>query len=570
MNLSDQQADIVSAELSPLAVTACAGSGKTTTAVRRLMEMRTRLDDRHGRIALLSFSNVAVDTFKNDYIALVRTDGRHKQLRNVEIDTVDGFISSNVLRPHGHLVMGSDLCPYLVDGREPFLKNYTVWDGKRPRSTAEIQVSMKDGSFSFVVGRNTIITANTAIEAIRDLGKTGAYTHSSARYWVLQILREQPFVLRALVRRYPHVLVDEAQDLGSEHEAILRLMLDKGSQLSLIGDVNQGIYEFSGADGSFLADYAGEAGVIGKELKANYRSVPKIVEIANKLSGRSDQAIRTAPTTTNGAFFLPFEDDGKDTALRAFASVLNKAGIERRGGVVLCRSSDWANSWSGGEDAQGQGVVRMFAEAAIARDKTKNFHDAFKHGCTATVCLLAPEHGYLIGDLLHPSKNVEMMKLRREIWRFIRSPEVGLPSATLVADSEWHPLLLERVKSFVGQVADKFGLEPGANLGNKLARKKLTNLPLLQTPDLVQEAVPRFRVSTVHKVKGESLDAVMYACSKKHAEDFLEGTNSEVGRIGYVALTRARHLFVLAIPKSSLKALEPEMTKKGFVKLAVD
>jgi superfamily I DNA/RNA helicase len=44
------------------------------------------------------------------------------------------------------------------------------------------------------------------------------------------------------------MLVDEAQDIGKEHQAILEMLVDVGSELSLIGDPNQGIYEFSGAN----------------------------------------------------------------------------------------------------------------------------------------------------------------------------------------------------------------------------------------------------------------------------------------------------------------------------------
>ena len=71
------------------------------------------------------------------------------------------------------------------------------------------------------------------------LAAVGAYTHSAGRYWVLRVLREEPFVLRALARRYPHVLVDEAQDIGPEHQAILELLIGAGSQVSLIGDPHQ-------------------------------------------------------------------------------------------------------------------------------------------------------------------------------------------------------------------------------------------------------------------------------------------------------------------------------------------
>lgn len=58
------------------------------------------------------------------------------------------------------------------------------------------------------------------------------------------------------------------------------------------------------------------------------------------------------------------------------------------------------------------------------------------------------------------------------------------------------------------------------------------------------------RVDTVHQVKGESLDAVLYiSTEKEHLKEMINGTKKELGRIGYVALTRAKNLFVIGIQK---------------------
>ena len=65
--LTPEQQDVVNAPMLPLCVIACAGSGKTKTAVHRLVEMRRSLGEAQGRVALLSFSNVAVDTFRKGY-----------------------------------------------------------------------------------------------------------------------------------------------------------------------------------------------------------------------------------------------------------------------------------------------------------------------------------------------------------------------------------------------------------------------------------------------------------------------------------------------------------------------
>ncbi|MEQ8282487.1 MAG: ATP-dependent helicase [Parvibaculum sp.] len=564
--LSCQQKDVIDAPITPLAVTACAGSGKTTTAVRRLAEMRSRLDDRHGIVVLLSFSNVAVDTFNKDYIGLLRAREAVVRPHGVEIDTVDGFITSNIVRPHGHLVMGCDRCPFLVDGREPFNARFTVWDGERSHRTATIKVGIEGGDFVFAGEFKTKFAKNDAIKSIDKLGKVGAYTHSLARYWAIRVLKEQPFVLSALIRRYPHILVDEAQDIGAEHEAILRMLMDGGTQLSLIGDTHQGIYDFSGANGIFLGNYGKVVGVAEKNLEKNFRSVPSIVEIANKLSGRNDEADREEPASLSGAYIIPYKQNEKDKVLAAFASMLVKAEIEPTQATVLCRSKKWAGEWGDQEDTQGQGIVKLFAQAAVHRDKAGRFDESFRAGCLAVIGLLDPKHGDLPAQLVRPSKDVWLMRLRREIWSFLRNTDTGLPKATLVADSEWHRLLVPRAKAFVAKLQDDFAVTPGENLGAKLAKKGLTGKPLFELSDLAQEKTPRFRVSTVHKVKGESIGGVMYICNKDHVEKLVDGTGTEVGRIGYVALTRARNLFVLAVPASNIKALQPKLLAIGFKK----
>ena len=49
--------------------------------------------------------------------------------------------------------------------------------------------------------------------------------------------------------------------------------------------------------------------------------------------------------------------------------------------------------------------------------------------------------------------------------------------------------------------------------------------------------------------KGESLDAVLYIARKCHAQAMIDGVDTEFGRIGYVAVTRARHGHSRTAPK---------------------
>ncbi|MEJ1937580.1 UvrD-helicase domain-containing protein, partial [Nostoc sp. NIES-2111] len=299
-----------------------------------------------------------------------------------------------------------------------------------------------------------------------------AYTHASARYWVWRTLNEQPSLLAVLACRYPHILVDEAQDIGPEHQAILELLIQQGSRVSLIGDPHQAIYEFARADGTFLAGYGARADVNDKRLSVNYRSVPSIVAVANKLTQRADTADRQAQPGRHGAFYIPYDPKGRAPALATFRSMLETVGIDPRSGVVLCRSSDLASEWGGDQDGQGVGVVRSFADAAISRDQQGKLPRAFSETCAGVIGLLAPEHGKL-GSQLARASDADIAGVRRVIWSFVRDAETGLPSAALVADTAWHPLLCARIRALLARLQREFGLKPGENLGNKLAKREL-------------------------------------------------------------------------------------------------
>ncbi|EPK8416803.1 TPA: 3'-5' exonuclease [Klebsiella pneumoniae] len=80
----------------------------------------------------------------------------------------------------------------------------------------------------------------------------------------------------------------------------------------------------------------------------------------------------------------------------------------------------------------------------------------------------------------------------------------------------------------------------------------------------MKDESPRIRIDTVHQAKGESLDAVLYLTNREHVGALLAGVDTEVGRIGYVAVTRARNLLWLGVPANALKELRPALIARGF------
>ncbi|WP_223460367.1 3'-5' exonuclease [Pseudomonas sp. A-R-26] len=159
-----------------------------------------------------------------------------------------------------------------------------------------------------------------------------------------------------------------------------------------------------------------------------------------------------------------------------------------------------------------------------------------------------------------------MQRLRRLLWAFIRDDEMGLPSSTLQAKSEWHPKLVKNIKSLLAAIEKLSGLKAVGTLGNKLAKTKLLELPLYGG-DAPGKQGPGIRVETVHQVKGESIGAVLYVAKKPNIQALLAGTLTEEGRIGYVAVTRARNLLWLAMPYACLKELRGDLIAAGFQEL---
>lgn len=566
---SPEQLRIIAAPIAPMAVIACAGSGKTYTAVRRLAELRRQLGACRGRVALLSFSNVAVDTFKREYKTLVSGASVGTAHDCIEIDTLDGFITRNVLRPHANRTMGATKAAFLVTGGETFLKGFTFSTPTYPRQVTELQVGIENAVPYFYYSDHDAthkkLDPAYAMGVVHRLGTAGAYTHNLGRYWCYRTLTGQPGILRALVCRYPHVLIDEAQDIGTVHEAIIQLLVGSGCQVSLVGDPNQGIYEFAGANGAFLTQYGQRPGVNHFRLTRNFRSVPAIVELANRLATRADTAVQAGPDPMHGVFFVPYRNADRERLVAEFQAAVASAGLRPERSAVLCRGRELADQLAGSKGAPGQGVVRLLAQAAVIRDQKGDFLGAYKLVATAIVGLLADAPLGLVARITQSGVFPEDRPLRRLVWAFTRDPASGLPAATLPGDTHWHPQLLARARALLAAIEREHGLRSTSNLGNKLARKGLPSTPLTDASDLaVGDGRPRIRVDTVHQTKGEGLDAVLYLATREHVSALLAGVDTEVGRIGYVAVTRARNLLWLGVPANALNDLRPALLAHGL------
>lgn len=235
------------------------------------------------------------------------------------------------------------------------------------------------------------------------LGRTGAYTHDLGRFWALKTLIARPHLIKILAQRYPYILIDEAQDIGTVHGILVQLLIEAGSKVSLVGDPNQAIYEFAYADGSFLRNFEPGTGGQKETLSHNRRSIQPLVDVTNKLSGTSYQSTRSVPSRKSGAFLIRYTDTELPKVRSTFAELLATHGYAHDSAAILCRGRDTVPRITGAGGLWGQAATEHFARASVCRDRKADIADAFAHTVDGVLRLLKPPPATLRSQVLSGS-----------------------------------------------------------------------------------------------------------------------------------------------------------------------
>src|SRR5690606_9464567 len=98
---------------------------------------------------------------------------------------------------------------------------------------------------------------------------------------LLELFRTAPDVLEQYRHRFRHILVDEFQDTNAVQFEILRLLAGDGEGLCVVGDDDQAIYRWRGADVTNLLQFEqAYPGARVVKLERNYRSTQLILDAA--------------------------------------------------------------------------------------------------------------------------------------------------------------------------------------------------------------------------------------------------------------------------------------------------
>jgi len=298
-DLNEQQAAAVMHGEGPLMVLAGAGSGKTRVVTRRIARLlRDGVQSR--QILAMTFTNKAagemakrVEELGGDY---VRVATFHSAC-------------ARFLRTDGYLLgFAPDFSIYDTHDRDSLIKELMA---DMHVSTKEAKPSMIGGMISKL--KNAAMTPGDGLLSGSDVGrlverlwgpyhermrKASAMDFDDLLGNFLQILREHPEVAERYQERFPWLLVDEFQDTNRVQYDLLKLLCPAPGNMCVVGDPDQSIYGFRGAEVRNILDYENDydpCTVV--RLEQNYRSTANILRaaetvIANNTS-RLDKRLRT-------------------------------------------------------------------------------------------------------------------------------------------------------------------------------------------------------------------------------------------------------------------------------------
>ena len=323
--LNEQQSEAVLHTEGPLLILAGAGSGKTRVLTHRIAylieekgvnpwnilaitftnkaagEMRERVDQLVG----FGSESIWVSTFHSTCVRILR---RH-------IDLLGYDTNFTIYDADDQKTLMKDVCKLLnIDTkvyRERSLLN-AISHAKDELVTPEEFLLQAGGDF----GQKKI--AEVYAEYEKQLRANNALDFDDLLVKTVQLFQTQKDVLEYYQERFRYIMVDEYQDTNTVQFELIRLLASKYRNLCVVGDDDQSIYKFRGANIKNILNFEQvfeDAKVI--KLEQNYRSTGNILNAANTVirnnMGRKDKTLWTD------------KGEGEKISLRQFDSAYDEA-----------------------------------------------------------------------------------------------------------------------------------------------------------------------------------------------------------------------------------------------------
>ena len=289
--LNPAQREAVLHERGPLVVLAGAGSGKTRVITHRLAHLVAR-GAHPARLLAVTFTNKAAGEMKSRAAAL--SGG---ELGGMWISTFHAA-AMRILRQHAaHVGLPREFVLYDDDDQKKLLVRILGELGMEGRSVPLGQIRsridlaknryIRPDAYAQDDWIDTVVARAYAAYEQR-LEEAGAVDFSGLLVKALDLVRGDDAVGRRLRERFDHVLVDEFQDSSPVQYELVRALAAGTRNLCVVGDDDQSIYRWRGADVANLVDFERDwpdAHVV--KLEQNYRSTRTILAAANAVIARN-------------------------------------------------------------------------------------------------------------------------------------------------------------------------------------------------------------------------------------------------------------------------------------------
>ncbi|MDH3428300.1 MAG: UvrD-helicase domain-containing protein, partial [Gemmatimonadota bacterium] len=302
--LNPEQERAVEHGRGPLLVLAGAGSGKTRVLTARVARLIGELEVPAQRILAVTFTNKAAGVMR-ERIA----ESLDSEPAGLWVGTFHSICARLLRREGDHLERGSRFSIYAED------------DALRAVRSAMDDVGLDAARWTPQVLRSRISDAKNALigpdefsatafdlmsRAVADvypayeriLSRSAAYDFDDLLVQSVRLLETIPEVGERYARRFEHVLVDEYQDTNHAQYRIIRALASVHGNVCVVGDDDQSIYGWRGADLRNILDFERDfPGAQIVRLEQNYRSTGSILAVANEViannSARKEKRLRT-------------------------------------------------------------------------------------------------------------------------------------------------------------------------------------------------------------------------------------------------------------------------------------
>ena len=299
--LNDRQKEAVFCTEGPLLVLAGAGSGKTRVLTHRIAYLIEEKDVNPWNIMAITFTNKAAGEMRDRVDNLVGFGSE-----SIWVSTFHSSCVRILRRFIDHLGYNTNFSIYDTDDQKTLMRQILKkleLDPKTFRDRAMLSAisSAKNELMSpeeFRVNAEGDWRAKKIAEVYQnyqeELKKNNALDFDDLIFKTVDLFRTNADVLEYYQERFKYIMVDEYQDTNTAQFRLIELLAGKYKNLCVVGDDDQSIYKFRGANISNILDFESAfPGAKVIKLEQNYRSTSHILDAANAVirnnQGRKDK-----------------------------------------------------------------------------------------------------------------------------------------------------------------------------------------------------------------------------------------------------------------------------------------